>query len=108
MRRIYIAGPITAPTHEEMILNTKRFDEIEAFLREHRWETLNPVRQVGHDIRAEDFKMQPWHTYLREDIHLLVSADAIYMMRGWWASKGATLEHHIAKELGFEILYEED
>jgi len=108
MKRVYIAGPISAPTHEEMILNTKRFDETEAMLREQGYETLNPVRQVGHDVRAEGFKMKPWHTYLREDIRLLSSADAIYMMRGWQESKGATLEYHIAKELGFELIYEED
>lgn len=106
MKRIYIAGPISALTHEEMVLNTKRFDEAEELWRRLGYEPLNPVAQVGHDVRAEDFQMRPWDNYLREDLKLLVTADSIYMMRGWQKSKGAQLEHHIARALGFNIIYE--
>jgi hypothetical protein len=41
-----------------------------------------------------------------EDIRQLMTCDAIYMLKGWEKSKGASLEHHIAKELGLEIYYD--
>jgi hypothetical protein len=45
---------------------------------------------------------------MRRDIPLLCTCDAIYMLQGWGASKGATLEYVIATRLGMETMYEEE
>jgi hypothetical protein len=43
---------------------------------------------------------------MRNDIKHLINCDDIYMLRGWWRSKGARLERHIAKVLGLGIVYQ--
>lgn len=49
-----------------------------------------------------------WEAYMREDIWALTQCQAILMMRSWEGSRGARLEHHVATELGMEVLYEAD
>lgn len=44
--------------------------------------------------------------YMINDIHELIFCSHIYMLRGWKRSKGARLEHHIAKVLGMKIIYQ--
>ena len=44
---------------------------------------------------------------MRVAIPELCKCDAIYMLEGWRHSKGARLEHTIARELGMEIRDEE-
>jgi len=36
----------------------------------------------------------------------LFECNAIYMIEGWENSKGARIEHNIAKEMGMEIIYQ--
>lgn len=42
------------------------------------------------------------------DLAVLEDCDAIYMMDGWQASKGATIEYKFAKENDIEIVYQKD
>lgn len=44
----------------------------------------------------------------RQDIKELIFCNSIYMLRGWWRSKGARLERHIAKVLGMKIIYQKE
>lgn len=43
---------------------------------------------------------------MKEDICRLTLCDSIFMLKGWWRSKGARLERHIAKVLGMKIIYQ--
>lgn len=47
-----------------------------------------------------------WLDYMRVDIKALVDCDEIYMLRGWWRSRGARLEWILAKLLGLRVRYE--
>ena len=49
----------------------------------------------------------PWEFWMAIDQEVLKRCDAIYMMRGFEASQGATKEHIMAYELGLEIYYEQ-
>lgn len=45
-----------------------------------------------------------WQKCMRKDIAELMTCSRIVMLDGWTSSRGATLEHHIAKALGFEVV----
>ena len=103
MKRIYIAGPMTGK--EDM--NRAEFEKAHKHLE-------NLYRYVGCRIvnPIEKAKLWGWteETLLPSiaDILLgyLVDCDAIYMLRGWQDSKGATAEHAVAKWIGLEIIYQ--
>jgi hypothetical protein len=44
---------------------------------------------------------------MRVCIRLLTRCDAIYLMRGWRQSKGATVEQRLAVDLDLDIVMEE-
>lgn len=68
------------------------------------------LRSAGFDVvNPAEFGAiagRAWCDYLRDDIRALVDCDAIWMLRGWSRSRGARLEHHIARELGLSVVYE--
>jgi hypothetical protein len=47
-----------------------------------------------------------WENFMREDIAMLLECEAIYMLKGWKESRGATLELTIATALGMRVIYE--
>jgi hypothetical protein len=90
--RIYIAGPMTGLPE----LNFPAFAAEAARLRAMGHTVLNPA-EINPD------KHMTWQECMRTDIAALVTCDAIQLLPGWMASKGATLEHHIAERLGLII-----
>lgn len=61
---------------------------------------INPAENFGGNLNLD------YATYLRMSIHQILTADMVYMLQGWPESKGATLEHEIAKLLEISIIYE--
>jgi Domain of unknown function (DUF4406) len=92
--RIYIAGPMTGYPD----LNFPAFHHAAAMLRGKGHDVVNPA-----EINVDPAK--GWVECMRADIRELVTCDAICMLPGWPRSRGALLEHTIARALGFEILY---
>jgi len=93
-KRIYIAGPMTGlPDH-----NFPAFHTAADRLRQAGWDVVNPAENFGGrtDLPRED--------YLRADVGLLVSCDAVAMLGGWEDSRGAKLEYLLARELGMPVL----
>lgn len=90
---IYISGKITGSTDYYA-----RFMEAEDKLIKQGYSPVNPVRNAPADMS--------WDYYMRNDIIKLMCCDSIYMIKGWRSSRGARLEHYIAKKLGFKIIYE--
>jgi hypothetical protein len=94
--KAYIAGPMTGLPD----LNFKAFFRAAHKLRAYGIEVVNPA-EINIDQSME------WHECMRKDIAALVECNTIVMLRGWQASKGATLEHHIATRLGMDVVFEE-
>jgi len=91
--RIYIAGPMTGlPEH-----NFPAFHAAAERLRQAGWEPVNPAENF--DGRTD----LPRETYLRADIKLLATCEAVALLPGWEESRGARLEYLIAWELGMPV-----
>lgn len=89
--RVYISGPMTG----YQLFNGSAFAAAEARLIDLGHEPLNPAR---HPEQAT------WADYLRLDLRDVLDADAIAVLPGWEASRGAALEVHVAHQLGMTVL----
>lgn len=87
--RIYVAGPMSG----YVALNFPAFHAAAARLRAMGWDVVNPA-EVNPDPNAR------WADCMRADIRELMTCDEVALLPGWENSRGATLEHHIARALG--------
>jgi hypothetical protein len=106
MPRVYIAGPMSG--HAD--LNFPAFHAAAKLYRDRGCFVINPAEINGGadeqgkvaGMTAEEYQ-EHWVTCMRKDIAALVSCEEIAILPGWVQSKGASLEFHIAKQLGFTI-----
>lgn len=93
MKKIYISGAITNnPCYKNDFALAARIIEASGC------EAVNPA-----DVELEGGS---WLDYMRHDIKLLADCDGVYMLQNWQESKGAKIEHQLARELGLNIYYE--
>ena len=97
---IYISGGITGIAPETVAENFA-IGEQEAV---ERFATIGNVLEVINPLSLDDGIEKAWDEYMRVDITAMMRCNAIYMLRGWQYSRGARLENHIAKALGFVVL----
>jgi nucleoside 2-deoxyribosyltransferase len=92
-KRIYLAGPISnMPGH-----NIAAFNSAADKLREQGFDVVNPVEMQGGDMTM------PRAFYMRADIAAILTVDAVAVLPNWQASKGATLEVMIAREIDITV-----
>lgn len=94
MKKIYISGAITGLENAQSF-----FDKAEIGLSEAGWDVVNPMK-INHEHD------KTWSSYMREDVKALCGCDAIFMLDNWKGSKGAKIEHDLAKVLGLDMIYE--
>ena len=100
-KTIYISGKITGTDDYE-----DRFLKAEHKLKTRGFNVLNPVK-VGKCLeRYLAPKIPTWVEYMKQAIKAMMSADCIYMLKGYRESEGARLELFLAKVLKYEIIYE--
>ena len=93
--KVYISGPITGITNG----NRAAFRKAQAHLVRTGNEVVNP-----HELDDPGAEPMSWSDCMRRDLAALVTCDAILMLPGWPNSRGANLEHHVARELGLLVL----
>jgi len=95
----FLAGPMTGLPNR----NALAFNEIAAEMRAQGFLVINPV-EIGDDLNCTLRRQPTREEYLRTGLQILINqCTAIIMLPGWRKSKGARVEHRIAKELGYEI-----
>lgn len=95
--KVYISGPITGrPDGNQAAF----YEAAERILKEGNY-PVNP-----HDVCYLLPPGSTWIEYMKKNIPALLECDSIFMLRGWWRSRGARLEWMIAKSLGYEVKYE--
>ena len=95
MTTAYIAGPMSG--YEDF--NFPAFHKAAEVLRQFpRYsEVINPAENF--DGRQD----LDWQTYLRTAIQQVAASDEVVVLEGWEESKGASLEVHIARQLGLPV-----
>lgn len=94
--RVYISGRITGnPRYKE------QFSEAALCLSE-----CDEVAGIVNPAVLDLDEGATWSDYMKIDIVLLTECDMIFMLKGWRRSRGARLEHKIAKALGLKVVYE--
>lgn len=102
--KIYIAGPISGLDHREA---SENFEQAEKALAALGFEPVNPMKANGMDADGgldADGRPYSWADYMKADIPLLLECEAVYLLRGWPHSRGASLEHEIASALGMAVV----
>lgn len=97
----YIAGPMRGIDD----LNRDSFNAMERRLSEMGAKTVyNPIRLAAfafdgkRGLSREDI--------MRQDVSDLMACDMVVMLEGWEHSRGASLEHELAVQLGIRVVYE--
>lgn len=102
----YISGAISASSPAAEEANKAHFYRVEDELTRKGRTCINPVRM------DEGCKGWSWEDFLARDLILITQESlfngniALYMMKGWELSRGARLEHAVAKMLKLQIEYE--
>ena len=96
--KVYISGAIA---HYDPDERRAAFSAAAARLRDNGFDPVNPF---------DNGLPQPgdWREHMRVDIDHLLKCDYIYMLKGWWLSKGAKLELDVATSCGLEPIFEEE
>lgn len=90
--KLYLSGPMTGLPE----LNFPAFHNAAAELRAMGYEVVNPA-----DLNPDG--ATSWAQCMRNDIKALCDCDALVLLPGWEASKGAHLEVHVAHRLEIDV-----
>lgn len=95
--KTYISGPISGrPNGNQEAFYSAAEDLIK--------KGITPVNP--HDVCFLLPTGSTWSEYMRENIPALCRCQEIYMLRGWWRSRGARVEWFLARVLGLRVNYE--
>ncbi len=95
-KRIYVAGPMTGLPES----NYPAFNAAAAILREQGFDVVNPAE---NNLPADS----TWQDYMRVALRQEVACDVVFLLPGWKRSRGARIEHHVARGLGLEVWFAE-
>lgn len=93
--KIYIAGKVTG---EDVKPCKEKFLRAEYVLRKKGYEVVNPTKLLSPTAN--------WNEAMRVCIKELAGCDEIYMLEDWRESRGASIEHLVAKAIGLKITYQ--
>lgn len=96
--RIYLAGPMRGLPE----LNFPKFNEVANKLRAAGHAVFNPAENAPRIPSTAD-GLDDFSYWMAIDLSEVCKAEAIVMLPGWEASKGARLELHTARECGKQV-----
>jgi hypothetical protein len=100
-KKCYISGKITGLPINEAIKNFNKASLHATFLG---YDVINPLN-IEPDGKQPKTEEEKWIWFMRSDIKEMMNCDVILMQENWEDSRGAIIEHNLAKELGFSIMY---
>ena len=118
-KRVYISGKIG----EEILSDETiaKFKNAEELLEKNGWVARNPTCKLYQEFLNKHLKCEKrahlifkdrgfdrYKSALLYDFIHISDCDAIYMLKDWEESPGATAEYYFAKACGKEIILEKD
>lgn len=91
-KKIYLAGPMTGLPQ----LNHPAFMDAAVRLRFQGFDVINPA-----ELNPPN---RDWSKAMKVAVRALTSCEAVALLPGWEESKGASLEVHIARQCGMEVI----
>lgn len=96
----YLSGPMSGLPS----LNFPAFEAAAQVLRAMGVDLLS-AHEIPHDEPAGQIGTLPWSVYLRTDLKHLLECDALILLPGWPASRGAQVELGVALALGMPVAF---
>ena len=94
MAKIYISGKITGLDNFRYL-----FLSAENSLSKKGFTVINPC-----DL--PEYHDKTWKSYMKVDLEALKGCDYVFMLNNWKDSRGARVEHRLAKMWGKTIIYQ--
>ena len=97
---VYVAGPYSAPTPAERAANIEA-----AWTVGYQVASLGAYPVVPHMNTAHMDDLQDWQWWIDATLELMLRCNAVLMMEGWEASRGARGEEAAAKRFEIPVFY---
>lgn len=103
--KMYISGPITGyPNGNKEAFENAAEEILKRHPPAHAWSSPHDGYEIVNPHNNGLAKDSTWTEHMRADIKLLLDCDAVCMLPGWTASRGASIEYRIAKDLGLKVM----
>lgn len=106
--KVYVAGPITAPTDAEMLVNVQKAMRVGCELMKHGHSVFVPHTSFFmHNYAKLTGLYQPtWADWIKLDLFMLPGFDVLIRLEG--DSRGTDVEVATAELLGIPVFYSAD
>lgn len=105
IKSAYIAGPYTASNPAEKDGNMHRAAEAAFYYHARGFAVYCPHLQTSYIDRHFNKGEVDYEDWMVNDIYWLEKCDIVVFLPGWESSRGASIEHMVAKGLGKAIQY---
>ena len=99
---VYVAGPFAGPTNYDVQQNVARAESVGLTIARH-----GALPVIPHTMNRNFFGQLDETFWLGGVIELMRRCDAMVLVADWPRSKGATIEHNIAADIGMPIFHGE-
>lgn len=105
---VYLAGPMSGVPE----FNHVGFADAEAYAAERGWRVVSPRSTDpthegpcgGGEMQATAAGAHPWECWVKASLRMMLTCQAVLLLPGWQASRGARLERSVAESCGMHVM----
>jgi len=106
--KIYLSGGITKVENYRQVFNRAEDRLRMNGLKIGRGKIPGEYIDIVNPIKLEHDHDKSYWSYIRECVVHLAKCNSIYMLKGWWKSKGARIELMVALLLNISVGFEHE
>lgn len=90
--------------------NKAAFDAAAKYVESMGWTAVNPYHaDPTHEGACSkgtgDRHEHPWECWMKASLCMMLTCEAVLLLPGWENSRGATIEHDLAKQCGMQVSF---